>query len=280
MIIYVDSLFLLNGILNHLLLLATARLTGAPIQMGRVVGAAILGGLYAVGAVIPALSWFGFALVKALVMGLMVLVAFGWKVEAIKESIVFFALSCGFGGVVLLVVNVFGTGLMVVGGSAYYPVSGWALLLTASAVYVVAKTALQGLANHLPAELVPIKLEHQGKTATVTALYDTGNSLKDPVTNRSVVVLDWKAVPFLLPPNVTQGQIAQPADYFHQWQKLGNHWRLVPYGAVGVGCGLLLACPCETMKIGKQTIQNGLVAFSPTTVSSGGGYQALIGGKL
>ncbi len=278
--IYVDSLFLLNGILNHLLLLATARLTGAPIRLGRVVGGAILGGLYAVGAVLPGLGWLSVTPVKALMMVMMILVAFGWRLEAIKEALVFFALSCAFGGVVLLVVNVFGTGLMVVGGSAYYPVSGWALLLTAAAVYLVAKVALRGLASQLPAELVTVRLEHQGEVATITALYDTGNALKDPITNRGVVVLDWQAAPFLLPPHADQGQIAQPADHFARWQKAGNHWRLIPSGAVGVGCGLLLARPCETMKIGKETIQNGLVAFSPTAVSSGGGYQALIGGRL
>lgn len=274
--IYVDTLFLLNGCLNLLLLLATARLTGAVICRLRLLLAASLGGLYAVAAV--AVPWVGH--LQWAVMAVLILVAFGWRLTAIKYGLVFFALSAALGGVVLLVVNVFGTGLAVVGGVAYYPVSALSLLLTAAAVYLVSKVALRGLAQRTPAELVTIKLGNQGKTQEITALYDTGNSMKDPVTNRGILVVDWDAAAFLLPPDATASQLAQPADHFSTWRKTGTAWRLIPYGAVGVSCSMLLARPCETITIGKRTIQNGLVAFSPTPVSAGAGYQALIGGNL
>ena len=54
------------------------------------------------------------------------------------------------------------------------------------------------------------------------------------------------------------------------------HPRLIPYRAVGTASGLLLALPC-TIEIGKQC-KTGLVAFSPSPLSDGGGYEALTGG--
>ena len=57
----------------------------------------------------------------------------------------------------------------------------------------------------------------------------------------------------------------------------GLRARLVPYRAVGVSQGLLLAVRCERKgKDGK--FAPALAAFSPTPVSSGGDYEALTGG--
>ena len=47
-VIYVDTLFLLNGIIDYLLLLAAARLAGEPLRRLRFGAAAALGGAYAV----------------------------------------------------------------------------------------------------------------------------------------------------------------------------------------------------------------------------------------
>ena len=55
---------------------------------------------------------------------------------------------------------------------------------------------------------------------------------------------------------------------------------LLPYRAVGVPHGLLLAMRAEEIRIGKRVEKNMLVALSPTPVSDGGGYHALIGGEI
>lgn len=54
-------------------------------------------------------------------------------------------------------------------------------------------------------------------------------------------------------------------------------FRLLPYRAVGVGSGMLLALKADAVKVGKTDYGSILVALSPTPVSDGGGYQALIG---
>ena len=53
--------------------------------------------------------------------------------------------------------------------------------------------------------------------------------------------------------------------------------RLIPYRAVGVSEGMLLALPCS-LTMDKQTWR-GLAAFSPTPLS-GGAYQALVGAAI
>ncbi|MEG0598222.1 MAG: sigma-E processing peptidase SpoIIGA, partial [Oscillospiraceae bacterium] len=52
---------------------------------------------------------------------------------------------------------------------------------------------------------------------------------------------------------------------------------LLPYQAIGVSCGMLLCVWADTAKIGEKDCKHLLVGLSPTPVSDGGGYQALIG---
>lgn len=284
--IYVDSLFVLNTILNFLLLLGSARLGGAPIRKGRMAASAALGGLYAVGCVVPGIGYLRGAAVKFAVMVLMLLCAYGWKRSAIKLGFLFLALSVAFCGVVMVMMNLFGVSLMLLNGAAYYPVSGRVLLLLAAAVYVLARTVFAGIAEHTGGELVPVELNAGEKTVKLTALRDSGNTLKDPVSNRGVLVADWQVAKALLPAEagaeLTGAQFAQPAELLPRLSgaAAAGKWRLIPYRAVGTAGGLLLAMRCDRIRVGKQMVQGGLVAFSPTPVSDGGAYTALIGGRV
>ena len=58
----------------------------------------------------------------------------------------------------------------------------------------------------------------------------------------------------------------------------GTRFRLLPYSAVGVSGGLLLAFRPEELYIDGERRDGALIAISPNRVADGGGYSALIGG--
>lgn len=284
MTIYVDTLFLLNGIINALLLLGSGRLGGAPIRAWRVAIGASLGGAYAVACVIPDLTFLCAWPWKVLVSVAMVLCAYGCTRRSVKLWGVFLVLSAAFGGLILVLVQVLGAGLLLVNGTAYYPVSGRLLLMTAAAVYILTRTVFARLVQHTGEELVRVELTSGEKTVKLTALRDTGNTLRDPATNRPVLVVDWQTASGLLPPSAAlhRGELSDPASLMARLQAAApeKKWRLIPYRAVGTSGGLLLGMACDRVRIAKKTIVGGVIAFSPTPVSDGGGYAALIGGTV
>ena len=77
-VIYVDTLFLLNAMVDYLLLLASARLAGEPLARLRFLLGAALGGLYAVAIFLPGLSFLARPPCRLAAAVLMVLAAF-WK---------------------------------------------------------------------------------------------------------------------------------------------------------------------------------------------------------
>ena len=56
-VIYIDTLFLLNTLVDYLLLLASAKVAGEPLRRGRFALGAVLGGLYACAIFLPGMGF-------------------------------------------------------------------------------------------------------------------------------------------------------------------------------------------------------------------------------
>ena len=115
---------------------------------------------------------------------------------------------------------------------------------------------------------------------TVLALRDTGNTLQDPLTGRPVVVVEGELVKALLPelPGLDRQRLSHPVELMGELKETGLRFQLLPYRAVGVECGMLLALRARGIAVDGRPLGRLLVALSPTALDDGGGYQALIGG--
>ena len=115
------------------------------------------------------------------------------------------------------------------------------------------------------------------------ALRDTGNTLQDPLTGRPVVVVEGEKLRPLLPelPRLDRQSLAHPVELLRDLEGTAGDLRLqlLPYRAVGVECGLLLALRVDQANCGGGEVRDCLTALSPTPLSDGGGYSALIGGE-
>ena len=100
-VVYVDSVFGLNALMDYLLFLATARLAGIVLRRKRYVLASLLGGLYAVCCFLPGGAFLSHTVVKGAVGVLLALVAFGGEERFLRLTVLLFALSCGLAGCVL-----------------------------------------------------------------------------------------------------------------------------------------------------------------------------------
>lgn len=272
--VYVDLVFVLNFLVNYLLLRGTALLGACAVHRKRLVLAAAFGAVYAV-AVYP-FTFFRLFTIKLLCTAAMLLIAFGCRKQTLRLSAVFGAVSLILCGAVYGMELLKQGSVQIHGDSLLYPVTFSSLVLTAGAVYIACRLMLPKL-NHSPNSIVPVTLHLNNRRVHLSALRDSGNTLCDPMSGAEVLVADWHAAKRLLPElPLCAEDFAAPAGLMLRLQ--AYHPRLIPYRSVGVSSGLLLALPCEEVKIGKQLKQNSLVAFSPTPVSDGGSYEALTGG--
>ena len=102
-VIYVDTLFLLNAIVDYLLLLGAARLAGEPLRRMRFLAGALLGGGYAVALFLPGLGFLAHPLCRAACAALMLLISYGGSRRLLRQGVIFLALTCAFGGGVMAI---------------------------------------------------------------------------------------------------------------------------------------------------------------------------------
>ena len=281
-VIYVDTLFLLNGLVDYLLLLAAARLAGEPLARLRFALAAALGGLYAAAIFLPGLAFLARPPCRLAAAVLMVLLAFWQSRRLLRQVVIFFALSCAFGGGVLAVGLLGGRGLTLSGGVVYSGMDLKTVLLSAAGCYGALTLVFRGVGRHagLSGALRPVRLTLGERHTELTALVDTGNTLSDPATGRPVLVADGALAGELLPAGVWAAlDLRDPAGAMArlgtgEWR---SRFRLLPYRSVGVERGLLLALRVDRAVFDGADRGPLLVALSPTPVSDGGGYRALVG---
>lgn len=257
MSVYLDLVVLLNFLVDLLLLAGTQRLAGHQPNLPRLLGAAAIGGVYGGVCLLPRLRFLGGTAWRLTALAGMAGVAFGTGRESVKQGCLFVLLSFALGGMAL---SMSGRGLP-------------ALLLGLSGLWLISAAGFGGKVSGQ--EYVAVTLRYAGKTVAVTALRDTGNTLRDPVTGEPVLILSARAAEKLT--GLTAQQLGNPMSTLASGVLPGL--RLIPYRAVGVRGGMLLGLRLENCVIGQKHCAC-VVAFAPEGLDEQKGYQALTGGVI
>jgi len=279
-VVYIDSVFTLNALMDYLLLLATARLAGVTLRRRRYLLGALLGGAYAVCVFLPGCAFLSAWPVKLAAGILLALTAFGGERHLLRLTLLMFAVSCGLAGCVLGLGFLSGSRIPSRSGIFYTNVDAKVLLAAAGAVYILFSVVFRACARHAVRHtLVAVTVAYGARRAALTGLCDTGNALVDPVTNRPLLVVCGRELDALWPPELrgllTQQALSAPADVLEKLNRASARFRLIPYSAVGVSEGLLLAFRSDFATIGGKRYDGLLIALSPTEI--GGGFSALWG---
>lgn len=277
-VIYIDTLFLLNAIVDYLLLLAAARVAGEPLYRLRFLLGALVGGGYAV-----AIFLFPFLqapFYKILLCCLIITLAYGHSQRLLRQGLIFLALSFAFAGGILAISLFGGQGLTLQGGVLYSPMDLKMVLLSAACCYGLLTILFRGFGKHTSCsgELVDTLLVFHDKEIHFTSLVDTGNTLTDPLSGHSVLVVEGRYLaPFFSEKSILE-RLDYPAICLEELSStpFSHRLRLLPYKAVGVQ-GLLLALRVDEIYINGQLQEETLVALSPNSLSDGGNYQGLVG---
>lgn len=279
-VVYLDEVFLLNFVVDYLLLLSAGRLAGEVLRRGRLALGAALGAAYAGAVFLPGLGFLVHPLCKVGAGVLTVLAGYGGSRRLLRVCLVFFTVSAAFGGGILALQLLGNRSLTLANGVLSSPLDLKLVLLSAAGCYGLITLLFQRAARHSPRrELAPAVVELGGRRAVLTALVDTGNTLTDPATGRPVLVAEGEKVKDLFPPGTapSRAELYDPAGAMERLSGAGLRCRLLPYQAVGVECALLLALRSDRVTVGGEDCGPLLVALSPTGLTDGGGYCALIG---
>lgn len=280
-VIYVDRVFLLNTLVDYLLLLSSARLAGTILRRRRFLLCATGGGIYA--AAVFWIPWLANPIGKILSGVLLAWIAYRKEARPLRLMALFFLLCGGLAGILLGLGYASGSPTAYLDRLQSAQISWQMLILSAILFSVLLNLLFRQGARHGGEELMSMMISISGQQKTIRALHDTGNTLRDPISGRPVLVLEQEAIRDLVPAEIWKiiaGKEA-PEEKMAEIHRMTEDYRftLLPFRSVGVPSGLILAIWSDFIEIDTRRYGKTLIALSPGPVADGGGYQALWGAE-
>ena len=243
---------LIGTVVSLLMLLGASRLCGCKFSWLRYILAALTTGLYSSLCMLPGFGFLSGPVWYTVNLVTTILIAWGFRRSTLRRGAVFAVLRLALEGIAQ------GIGK---GGAG-------SLLLAAAGLGVLCILGFRG--DGTAGKYVPVEISRGNQRLHLTALRDTGNTLRDPLTGQPVLVIGAQAAQALT--GLSREQLQNPVESIDKIPGL----RLIPYKAVGKDSGLMLALKFSDVRIGKW-IGSSLVAFAPEGLG-GQEYDALTGG--
>jgi len=279
MVVYLDELLFLNLFVNYFLLLSAGMLSGTKLRRGRIFCGALFGAGYACLEFFPDCAPLFSLWGKAAVSVGMCLMAYGYDGvgRMLRRTLGFYLVGFLFAGLMLLLFR--GKG-----GAVMASLDTGVLLAAAAGAYLLL-TLLRGtpaLQEEKPPQAA-VTLTLFGSTVTLAALLDTGNRLRDPLTNDRVLIAERRQIQDIFPPGLRRHlalfgvadaaaalRILAAAGY-------GAGFRLIPYSALGTQNGLLLALRPDRVEVDGRELRDVLVALTEQELQNDTGCSAILG---
>lgn len=242
---------LLGFMVHFLLILGTARLCGSLPSVWMAVAGGVLHGLHAGLCLIPGFSFLGNEMWRILFLLLTCFVAFYQEEHWMRLSAVYLLLQLSLGEITRG--------------------EWWHFLMGAGLICLLCSI---GMGPGEPGQqYCRVSISHGGKTAELIALLDTGNTLRDPVTGKQVIVVDGNLAELFWGCSVDCLQKPVETLMFCK----GLSLRLIPYSTVGKPAGLLLGFQPDRICF-DGVPKDRIVAFAPHKIGCKSTFQALAGG--
>ncbi|CFX63548.1 Peptidase U4, sporulation factor SpoIIGA [Syntrophomonas zehnderi OL-4] len=280
--VYADLTFLINFILDFLILWASARLSRIRIKYPRLLLASFLGGVYAVGYLFDFLMLLYCLPAKLTASVVLILLAFGFhNWQKFKQvCLYFYGISCAVAGASLAVPYLLPHGSQPVSWSYLYLLAGiiCVLIIGFWAEKYLNQTLIPALLKY------PVSIRFGDLICRGEGFLDTGNGLRDPLTQRPIVVAEYALLKTCLPEDFKLALENHPdenerleAISMSTWS---NRMRLIPFSSIGKKNGLLIGVRCDEMvvNLGKKKLQhkNLVVGIYPHKLTLEDDYQMLI----
>ena len=286
MTLYVDIIFLENIFMNSIILLATGVILKAPIRILRNLIASTIGSIYAIIIYVSNIEIYSNFFLKLVLSFAIIYVAFKpVNIKSfLKYVVIFYLTSFTFGGVAFaLLYFVSPQDILLQDGVLIgtYPMK---IILAGGILgFIIITISFKNIKGKLNKKdmFCNITLNSSNKKTKITAIIDTGNFLRDPITKIPVIVVEKDKLNELLPEiildnvtNIINGKNVELGEY-------ASKIRAIPFKSLGKENGLLLGIKMDEVEVDYQDtnyqIKNVIIGIYNGTLSRNGKYSGLIG---
>ena len=289
MTIYLDVVLLENLCMNYIILFATGYIMKIKMKQWRILISSLIGGIYSIVAYLEILPIYSNLFMKIILSIIMVYFAYNAKGVKIlsKQLLIFYLTSFVFGGCAFALLYFIKPKNILIKNGVYvgtYPLK--IVLLGGIVGFIVTHIAFKIVKNKLKKKdmIYTATIKIGEKETTLTAMLDTGNLLRDPISKIPVVVVEREKLYDILPAellnnveNLVGGEQTKKIEEIEEKEYL-TKLRIIPFSSIGRKNGLLIGIKAYTITIQKEEIEtrkNVIIGIFPEKLSNN--YSALFG---
>ena len=243
MTIYLDIILLENLCMNYIILFATGLVHKVKIKQWRILFSSLIGGIYSILSFAKVLEIYSNIIFKFILSVVMIYIAFKPKNLKIlvKELLIFYLVSFAFGGCAFcLLYFVKPQDILMRNGvlTGSYPIK--IALLGGIVGFVIVNIAFKIVKGRYRSKdmFCKVNIFWKDKNVELKALIDTGNMLKDPLSNTPVIVVEKQILEQIIPKQIldsfmqmVEGKISN-FDEFSKKEEIPN-FRMIPFTSLG-----------------------------------------------
>lgn len=293
MTVYVDVLLLENIAINLVILGMTAYFSRIKIGGLRLLLGASIGAL---GVFIAFIPGFDFNLFFKIIFSFAMIAITFWPnrlKDFLKQIVVFYFVCFAFGGAAFALFYFLKTDPIFYNGAFYinhYPFK--VLIISSVVAYVVIMLSWNFVRSRITKEnlITEVIVKIKDKAISLKAFVDTGNSLKDPISQLPVVVVEYNAIKGILPDELCEVFGQDNKDEFEVISRVlaDSHWmsrfRIIPFKSLGKENGMLLGFKPDGFFVSDEENKNDLkdviIGIYNKSLSQDKTYEALIAIEL
>lgn len=294
MTIYIDIVLIENLIMNYIILFTTAVVLKIKVNHIRLILASLLGAGYSIIAYMGIIKVYSSIILKIILSVLIIYIAFNPQniKKMCKDLLLFYLVSFVFGGAAFALIYIIKPQNILMKNGLFlgtYPLK--TVMLGAVVAFCIIIGAFAIIKNKISKKDMFCEIEiliNQKKIKT-KAMIDTGNMLKEPITNVPVIVVEHILLYSCMPKEILNnlkeimgGDFKNiPCDIQENYiSKL----KLIPFSSLGKQNGMLIGIRPEYVKVitdeQEKINKNVIIGIYEKSLTKKGEYQALIGIEL
>ena len=291
MTVYVDVIFLENIIINYIILYVTGIISKAKIKQLKILLGSIIGATYAIIYYILNLKIYSSFIIKIILSIIIIYVSFNPKnlKTLFKQVILFYLISFVFAGATIGIIYMVNfQNITIQNGVLVGNYTIRTILIGIIIAYFLVMIGQKIIKTKFSKKdmICDIEVDFEDKKIKTKALIDTGNMLKEPITNTSVIVLEHTLFNDIIPKqildnleNILGGDLSKiPKDMQTEYI---SKFRVIPFSSLGKQNGMLIGVKGKNLIVNIneeiKKIDKVIIGIYNRPLTKNGEYQGLLG---
>ena len=291
MTVYLDVVFLENIIINYIILYVTGIISKAKIKQKRILFGAIIGAIYSIVYYLFKLKIYSSVIIKIILSIIIIYVSFNSKnfKDLAKKTILFYLVSFVFGGASIAIIYMVNSEQITIQNGVLvgkYTIK--TILVGIVIAYFTVIIAFSIIKTKISKKdlICDISINLNNKLIETKAMIDTGNLLKEPITNKPVIVMEHTLLYDIIPKeilnnieNILGGDLSNIPEIIQD--EYVSKLKVIPFSSLGKTNGMLLGIKGEnlTIYLNEETkvIDTVIIGIYNKSLTKRGEYRSLLG---